>query len=214
MEILHFWNWWRIAHQDNAHLTQGRPEWRPEATYEDPTFDYLGFWPRVYRDEHAGGWRMLYFGSGFPLKLLGAESADGIHWRPMECPDVLPGGEKYAPNHLLTVPSANGAYEATGQEGGLTFVPEALGCEVTSVAVGNVVPLSGRPGVHVRLASADGTTWSEPVFLFGGAGCANSAMQLDLDGTLVIAYTESDFCGQEYPGDTNHIKMVRLRITD
>ena len=79
---------------------------------------------------------------------------------------------------------------------------------------GTVVLLSGRPGVYVRLATPDGTTWSGPVFLFGGAGCANSAMQLDPDGALVIVYTESDFCGDEYPGHTNYIKMVRLRIGD
>ena len=48
MKTLHFWNWWHIEHQDNARIAQGRPQWRPEATDEDPTFDYLGFWPRVW----------------------------------------------------------------------------------------------------------------------------------------------------------------------
>jgi len=108
MKTLLFWNWWSIEHQDNARIVQGRPRWRPEATYEDPTFDYLGFWPRVWKDKDAGCWRMLYFGSGIPLTLMGAESADGIHWQPMDRPDIRPQGEKYAPNHLFTVPSANG----------------------------------------------------------------------------------------------------------
>ena len=103
-----FWDWWHIEHQDNAQILQGRPEWHAEAVYEDPTFDYLGFWPRVYRDDEAGLWRMLYVGSGFPLTLLGAESDDGIYWRPMDRPDIQPQGEKFAPNHLHTVEAANG----------------------------------------------------------------------------------------------------------
>ena len=108
MKTLHFWNWWHVEHQDNARIGQGRPKWVPEATYEDPTFDYLGFWPRVWKDDDAGCWRMLYFGSGIPLTLMGAESDDGIHWQPMDRPDIQPDGEKYAPNHLFTVESANG----------------------------------------------------------------------------------------------------------
>ncbi|NQT15131.1 MAG: hypothetical protein HQ582_20405 [Planctomycetes bacterium] len=71
-----FWDWWHIEHQDNVELCQGRAEWRPEGTYEDPTFDYLGCWPTVWRDEQSGGWRMLYCNTGFPLTLMGAESDD------------------------------------------------------------------------------------------------------------------------------------------
>ncbi len=54
MKTLHFWNWWHIEHQDSTRIVQGRPEWRPEATYEDPTFDYLGFCPRVWSGDKAG----------------------------------------------------------------------------------------------------------------------------------------------------------------
>ncbi len=108
MKTLHFWDWEKIEHQDNARIAQGRPEWQPEATYEDPTFDYLGSWPTVFRDDSAGCWRMLYIGSGLPLTVLGAESSDGVHWQPMDRPDIRPEGEKYAPNHLFTVESANG----------------------------------------------------------------------------------------------------------
>ncbi len=54
MRTLHFWNWWSIEHQDNARIAQGRPQWCAEATYEDPTFDYIGFWPRVWKDDDAG----------------------------------------------------------------------------------------------------------------------------------------------------------------
>jgi len=53
-------------------------------------------------------WRMLYIISGFPLSVMGAESEDGIHWRPLDRPDIIPPGEKLAPNHLFTVESANG----------------------------------------------------------------------------------------------------------
>ena len=31
----------------------------------------------------SGGRGMLYFGSGIPLTLMGAESDDGVHWQPM-----------------------------------------------------------------------------------------------------------------------------------
>lgn len=103
-----FWDAWHLEHQDNVGLQQGRPEWIPGATYEDPNFDYLGCWPCVYRDAASGMWRMLYIVSGFPLSVMGAESEDGIHWRPMDRPDIGPGGEKLAPHHLFTVKSANG----------------------------------------------------------------------------------------------------------
>ena len=42
-----FLDWWHMEHQDNVVIRQGKPKWIPEATYEDPTFDYLGFWPHV-----------------------------------------------------------------------------------------------------------------------------------------------------------------------
>lgn len=103
-----FWDLWHIEHQDNVELCQGRPKWVPEATYEDPTFDYLGCWPRVWRDEGLGRWLMVYPASGFPMTLMGAESDDGIRWQAMDRQDIQPPGEKYAPNHLFTVARANG----------------------------------------------------------------------------------------------------------
>ena len=102
-----FWDWWHVEHQDNVELCQGTAEWQPEATYEDANFDYLGFWPCVWQDEAAGNWRMLYFATGIPLTLMGAESDDGIHWKPLDRPDVKVNGTKYSPNHLFTLPSAN-----------------------------------------------------------------------------------------------------------
>ena len=101
-------DWWHIEHQDNVALEQGEAQWLADATYEDPTLDYLGMWPRVWLDEASGTWRMLYCASGFPLTLMGAESDDGLHWRPMNRPDVDPGGTKLAANHLFTIERANG----------------------------------------------------------------------------------------------------------
>jgi len=101
-----FWDWWHIEHQDNVCLCQGEPEWIPEATYEDPTFDYLGSWPCVTREEAK--WLMVYPASGFPQTLMAAESDDGICWRPKDCADIEPGGEKFASHHVYTLPSANG----------------------------------------------------------------------------------------------------------
>ncbi len=103
-----FWDWWHIEHQDNVELCQGRAQFQPEGTYEDPTFDYLGMWPTVWHDAKAGQWRMLYCTSGLPMTLMGAESDDGVCWHPMNRPDIKPPGEKYAPNHLFTVQRANG----------------------------------------------------------------------------------------------------------
>ena len=80
----------------------------PEATYEDPSMDYLACWPAVFRDEPSGKWQMLYPISGFPLNLMGAESEDGVHWKPMDRPDIVPPGGKIAPHHLFAVERANG----------------------------------------------------------------------------------------------------------
>ena len=117
------WDWARIASSENVELCQGVPRWVPEATYEDPTLVWLNPWPTVYREESLGLWRMLYPITGFPLTVAGAESEDGIHWRPMHCPEVDPGGEKLAPNHLLTVEGANtgGIYHDALEGGGWRF---------------------------------------------------------------------------------------------
>ena len=117
MKVWHFWDWWHIERQDNATLVQGRPRWVPEATYEDPTLDFLGSWPTVLRDPVSESWRMLYPMAGFPLCLMGAQSADGIHWSPLSAPEVDPGGPKLAPNHLFYLERAN--------TGPVSYQPEA-----------------------------------------------------------------------------------------
>lgn len=103
-----FWNWWHVEQQNNAKICQGQPRWHPEVYYTDPTLDEMGCWPRVWYDEEAKRWQMLYCISGFPLSLMGAISDDGFLWRPMVRPDIDPGGDKLASNHLLTVNTANG----------------------------------------------------------------------------------------------------------
>ena len=118
-----FWDWAHLAWHENVELCQGVPKWVPEATYEDPTLVWPNPWPTVYWEESVQMWRMLYPITGFPLTIAGAESGDGIHWQPMHCPDVDPGGVKFAPNHLLTVPGANtgGVYYDPSESGGWRF---------------------------------------------------------------------------------------------
>ncbi len=101
-----FWDQWHIEHQDNLELCQGKAEWHPEATYEDPNFDNPFAWPVVFQDADSGQWRMLYGTSLNPATLMGAESSDGIHWQPMNRPEVQPAGKKYSPNHLFTMEHA------------------------------------------------------------------------------------------------------------
>jgi hypothetical protein len=106
MKTWMFFDWWHFEGQSNMEIKQGEPELVPESAYADPTFDYLGCWPTIYQE--SGKWKMLYFISGLPMCLMAAESDDGINWKPSDCSDIDPGGEKYAPNHIFTVPSANG----------------------------------------------------------------------------------------------------------
>lgn len=111
------------------------------------------------------------------------------------------------------------AYAISTDDGATWGKPVNMQCPgvLPDIAVlndGTVILLSGRPGVYIRFATPDGMTWSEPVFIYGGSGCANSSMQLESDGMPVIVYTESDFCGDVYSGYMNYIKMVKLQVGD
>ena len=122
---------------------------------------------------------------------------------------ALPGQEPPA-----TCPMA---YVISTDDGATWGTPVNMQCtgvfpDMVVLENGTVVLLSGRPGVYVRLATPDGMTWSEPFYIYEGTGCANSSMQLGSDGMPVIVYTETDFCGYEYPGYTNYIKMAKLQI--
>jgi len=107
-KTLLFWDTWFLEHQDNVELCPGRATWRQEATYEDPYLDNQFAWTTVYRAPDNGQWRMLYTGSIRPLTVMGAESDDGLHWRPMNRPDIQPPGAKFSPNHLFTIEAADG----------------------------------------------------------------------------------------------------------
>jgi hypothetical protein len=169
-----FFDYWHIEHQDNLALRQGIPNWRAEATYEDPTYDSIGFWPTVYRDENAELWRMLYFAINFPLTFMAAESEDGIHWRPSALPNIRPGGTKVAPNHIFTVPSASGGpiYIDPIAADGYRFKvfcterggPNARKTSVSEESFFNKElrqDLGLRPseGEHIVAVSADGLHW-------------------------------------------------------
>lgn len=102
-----FFDWWHIEHQDNVELCQGTPKWVPEATYEDPYFDNLFAYTGVWKEE-SGRWLMVYPACHFPTYISAAESEDGIHWKPLNCPNIVPDGGKQAPNHIFTLLSSNG----------------------------------------------------------------------------------------------------------
>ena len=104
----HFFDLWHVDHLDQIRLRQGQAQWRPEATFVEPTVGNLAAWPTVYRHEPTGRWRMLYSAGWKPYQLMLAESDDGRAWRPLPQPDVQPEGGKIAPHHLFTLPEGSG----------------------------------------------------------------------------------------------------------
>lgn len=106
-----FWDLWHLDRQHNVQLCQGKPKWRPEATYVDD-IDGLASWPTVYRDGQTGRWRMLYTARWKPYTMMVAESDDGITFRPLAKEDLQPEGEKRAPHHIFTLAhgSCGGVY--------------------------------------------------------------------------------------------------------
>ncbi len=104
---------WDLAHLDdwhNAELVQTSPTPVPEATYTDPAFpDASMVFPSVWRDEVSGRWRMIYSIKWSPFTIMAADSADGIHWQPLEVFDAQPEGGKLAPHHIFTFPHGQGS---------------------------------------------------------------------------------------------------------
>lgn len=106
-----FWDRWKLESISGAELRQGRPQWRPEYTYEDPLLGSLSSWPSVHQDPVTGKWRMYYGAAWRPLTLLGAESDDGLHWKPLNRPEFASapeGAKKRVPHHLFTLPDGSG----------------------------------------------------------------------------------------------------------
>lgn len=104
-----FFDLWKLDYWDNIELRQGEAEWIEECEYRDPSFPDRGvYFPSVWIDEDSGKFRMVHSVKWSPFTMMAAESEDGIDWRPLEAPEVDPGEEKLAANHLLTVDCSGG----------------------------------------------------------------------------------------------------------
>lgn len=112
-----FWDYRRFNRVHNARLVQGKPFWRPEATYVDPYTGAAGG-GEVYFDSDLGLWRRFSIhtcniknGKRVPEGYMGifiCESDDGITWHPAGLPRVRPKfGPKISPHHVATVPKGN-----------------------------------------------------------------------------------------------------------
>lgn len=104
-----FFDLWKLDYWDNIELRQGEPEWIEECEYRDPSFPDRGvYFPGVWIDEKTGRFRLVHSVKWSPFTMMAAESEDGITWSSAPAPEVDPGGEKLAPNHLLTVDGSGG----------------------------------------------------------------------------------------------------------
>jgi hypothetical protein len=106
----------KLDYWDNCQLTQGAPEFIPEASYLDNTVPNKGAAkPSVWYDESARVWRMLYNIGWSPIRLMAAISDDGVNWRPDPHPEIQISpklGGRVAPHHIFTLPdsAAGGVY--------------------------------------------------------------------------------------------------------
>jgi hypothetical protein len=104
-----FFDLWKLDAWNNIELRQGEPEWVEECEYRDPSFPERGvYFPSVWIDEESGRFRMVHSVKWSPFTMMAAESEDGVSWAPLDAPDVNPGGEKLAPNHLFTFDGSGG----------------------------------------------------------------------------------------------------------
>lgn len=117
-----FWDMWHFDRRHNLELCQGRPTWRPEATFVE-NVDGLASWPTVYCDKDSGRWRMLYTARWSPYSLMVAESDDGLQFKPLSLPNLKPEGTKLAAHHVFTLPggSCGGVYLDPIAEDGYPF---------------------------------------------------------------------------------------------
>jgi hypothetical protein len=117
-----FWDMWHFDRCHNLELCQGKPTWRPEATFVE-NVDGLASWPTVYHDKNSGLWRMLYTARWSPYSLMVAESDDGMQFKPLSLPNIRPEGTKLAANHVFTLVggSCGGVYLDPIAEDGYPF---------------------------------------------------------------------------------------------
>jgi len=120
-EVWHFLDPWHFHRIDGMEICQGRPVWLKDKTFFDPVRteinDHLNSWATVWQDTESGTWRMVYSAKWRPATLMVAESSNGIDWKPLPCPDIVPEGGKIAPHHVFTL--------VDGSVGGAYLDPEA-----------------------------------------------------------------------------------------
>ena len=102
-----FWDLWHLDRAENLEHVQGEAKWQEDATHVHDDLDGLAAWPTVYRDKETGRWRMLYSLRWNPFALAVVESEEGRRWKPLARPEIRPAGEKLAPHHVFTLPSAS-----------------------------------------------------------------------------------------------------------
>lgn len=77
---------------------------------------------------------------------------------------------------------------------------------------GRIVLSYGRPNVYMMIADENGGNWSSPIPIYIGPGSAYTGLAKTADGDIILAYSESDFGGEELPGDENYIKMTKIAV--
>jgi hypothetical protein len=126
-EVWHFLDAWHFHRMEGMEIRQGRPVWLKDKTYVDPVRaeinDHLNSWTTVWQDATSGRWRMVYSAKWRPATLMVAESDDGLDWRPLACPEIVPEGGKIAPHHVFTLVdgSVGGAYHDPQAKDGFPF---------------------------------------------------------------------------------------------
>jgi hypothetical protein len=178
-----FWDLWKLDYWDNLQWEQGRPEFREEATYSDPSDPHRGGnFPTVFYDHDASLWRMFYSVGWQPYTLMLAESEDGYAWRPAAARHDAGGESTVPPNHLYTLEggAAGGVYLDPVAKDGYRF--KLFGRRHGEVAFRRAVAdpshvwheIAKREGKKryisdsVTLASRDGFQWEErPAYDWG-----------------------------------------------
>lgn len=98
-----FWDLAKLDHWDNIELIQGEGKYRAEASYTHPdTRKGRVVFPSVWQAPD-GRWRAVYSAGWKPFTLFALASDDGLHWEPDPLPDIMPTGDKLAPNHVFTL---------------------------------------------------------------------------------------------------------------
>tara|TARA_R110002049_G_scaffold305056_2_gene501048 strand:- start:13598 stop:15214 length:1617 start_codon:yes stop_codon:yes gene_type:complete len=175
VRVWHFHDLWRFDQFDSLTLKQGAPRWRPDATFAEPNIGPLAAWPTVQHDPNAGRWRMWYSAAWKPLRIMVADSDDGLHWTPVRADHIVPAGKKIAVNHVFTLPGGSGGsvyVDPTVTDGfQYKLFVHQRGDDVTRIARGDADhrwhDIAHRRGTtkylvdDFTLVSKDGLNWNE-----------------------------------------------------